>query len=153
MNRVLLTLATFISTTFLISASFAGSATEECLQVNVLNKTNYTCNRKDFALKHGSWTDGKTPPIAIHPQRGEYWTACQTEFYGPNVTATYECNGYFFSVKNQQNLLFVKAGNQHCRVYNIDKHLNVTNKQTQHANEVSHKIGIAQVIISLKKSP
>ncbi|WP_330925405.1 hypothetical protein [Candidatus Sororendozoicomonas aggregata] len=154
MNSVLLTIAIFISTVFLTSLSFAtDQPPENCLKVNILNKTSYTCNRTDHTLKHGDWVIWREPPISLRPYGRDYWMGCQDDFYGPDMRATYECNGYSFSVRNQQNFCFLKTGNQRYSAYDVDKHLNVTNKQTQHAAFHNQKPGIAEITISLKKSP
>ncbi len=154
MNGLLLTVAMFISTVFLTSSSYADKSKEEgCLRVEILNKTNYTCKRTDFSLKHGQWVDGLEPPAMIRPYTDRVWKACQDTLYGPDMTATFSCNGHSFSVRNQQNFCLLASGNQHYSAYNVDKHLNVTNKQTRHADKSAHEFGVAQIVISLKKSP
>ena len=109
-----------------------------------------TCKRTNFTLKHGEWRGAQKPPEELHPHKKGYWTACESHLYDPDMAVTYKCNGYSFSVETQQNFCLLEAGDQHNRIYDIDKHLSVTGNEIQHANKKLRRPGVAQVDVSLK---
>ncbi|WP_330927266.1 hypothetical protein [Candidatus Sororendozoicomonas aggregata] len=151
MNSMLAAFATLVFMVFITNAGFV-HADEKYLVVDFYNKSGYTCKITDYKLKHGYWYGEPKKSLAIKTGYMYSWSAKQST-YGPDMTVTLSCGGYSFSVRNQQNYCFMKGGNQYTNTFNVDKHLNVTNKQTQHAAVWGGKTGIAAVIVSLKKSP
>lgn len=145
MNRALQAIVTCISMLFLTNPGFAYE-TGGFLYVHAFNKTKYTCTITHQKIKHGYWFYQPPDSIAANAEGG--WTGSQTAVYGPDMVVTLKCGGYSFTVENRQNLSLFIAGNQHCKTYNVDKHLSVTNKQTKHAS--IHEGGIAEVTVSLK---
>lgn len=151
MNRVSSTIATFLFTALLTNASFAVVLFScDGLRVNIKNKTNYTCTRTSVWLRHGDWF--YKPPHTVNSGGTGYWGALEN-IYGPNMALTFECGGYSFSVKNQQNharMRFKGGGKQHNAIYDVDKHLSVSNKQTQQAECSKDLPGISEVVVSIK---
>ncbi|WP_330925396.1 hypothetical protein [Candidatus Sororendozoicomonas aggregata] len=145
MNKVLPVITTFIYMMFFTNASFAAFHQAESLEVFFTNNTDYKCTL-DAYLKHGEWH--RKPPKSVSKHSVVYWIAEQG-IYGPDIIITFNCGGYSFSTKNQQNFSEFEGGDQHCSTFDVDKHLYVTNKQTQHA-AFGSKLGKAEIYVALK---
>ncbi len=149
MNRVLLAISLFITMIFFTHAKFAFSYNQHDLEVDFVNNTKYACTVTDSHLKYGIW---QIKPLDNIKAGGKCnWDVLQIALHGPDIYVTMKCGDYSFSVRNQQNLSALQGGNQHSTTFNVDKHLNVTNKQIQHASFTGQKPGIAQVTVSLKR--
>ena len=151
MGRVLPAIATFISMIFLINSGFT-RASSQYLRVNFYNKTDYTCEITNVCRKHGMWDKEPFENQLIDKHKSIYWSGKQSGFFGPDMALTLQCSGYSFSVRNQQNYTFLGGGKQHYSTYDVDKHLNVINKQVKHASVHHGAPGIANVTVSLKGS-
>ncbi|WP_330927409.1 hypothetical protein [Candidatus Sororendozoicomonas aggregata] len=154
MNRVLLTTAVFISTIFLLNSGYASEPVDPTnlpsghLRVNFHNATGYTCKSSGIHLKHGNWSH--KPPGSVGPHKSDFWEGKQT-YRGPDMALTFECGGYSFSVRNQQNFSWMEGGDQNNSTYSVNKHVKVTNKQFQHAR-TRNIMGIANITVSLNRS-
>ncbi|WP_330927485.1 hypothetical protein [Candidatus Sororendozoicomonas aggregata] len=147
MNRVLPAIVTFIYMMFFTNVSFAIIHPEGTLEVSFINNTNYDCTI-NARLTHGEWV--KNPPKSISKHKTISWSATQKCFFGPDMTIKFTCGDYSFSTRNQQNYCSLKGGNQTLSISDIDKHLNVTNRQIQHAAYGSEKPGKAQIVVTSK---
>ena len=172
MNRVLLGVATFISTILLTNSGFASDSRSPkidfvnttnlkanwapgggTLEIDFYNDTKYACKIKKSTLTYGVWYE--RPPnsdeiIAKHTNVS--WWAHQSSGHGPDISMEIECGGYSFKIRNHQNFTVLEGGDQFCSVYDVDKHLTVTNKQTQHSSYIDDDEGVAKVAVSLKGS-
>ena len=150
MNSMLAAFATLIFMVFITNAGFV-HANQNYLRVDFYNKTGYTCKITDNQLKYGSWYRKPKKSLTIKTGNIISWSAEQSDFHGPDMTITLSCGGYSFSVRNQQNYCYMEGGDQYTNTFNVDKHLDVTNKQVQHAAVWGGKTGIAAVTASLKE--
>ncbi|WP_330925394.1 hypothetical protein [Candidatus Sororendozoicomonas aggregata] len=147
MNRVLPAIATFIYMMFFTNASFAKFDPEESLEISFTNNTPYDCIAAAH-LKRGIWHT--KPPKRLKKYSVTSWVVLQTHYYGPDLTATFNCGGYSFSTRNQQNFSGFEGGDQTLSTSDVDKHLKVINKQVQHASCGKEKPGVAEIIVSPK---
>ncbi|WP_330925808.1 hypothetical protein [Candidatus Sororendozoicomonas aggregata] len=149
MKSVLLAITVFTSTMLLASSGF--SASSAFLIVRFYNNTDYTCARAHYAIndKHDRCTWDEKPPLTVKAHKSGSWRGKQSGLYGPDMSVSFECGDYYFTVINRQNFSFLSGGDQFCSTYHVDKHLNVTNKQFKHA-KYGKNPGIAEVTVSLK---
>ncbi|WP_330927309.1 hypothetical protein [Candidatus Sororendozoicomonas aggregata] len=145
MGRVWLAI-TFISVTFFTNVSFAHYQSR-MLDVHFINKTDYAC-RAYSDINRGYWDI--EPPRWIKKHSEADWRVEQEEYHGPDITVKFKCGHYSFSVRNQQNFCEFEGGDQTCSTFHVDKHLNVTNRETQHASYRFDKEGIAEIVVSPK---
>ncbi|WP_330927310.1 hypothetical protein [Candidatus Sororendozoicomonas aggregata] len=147
MNRLLSAISIFIYMMFFTNVSFADYDLQDTLQVNFVNTTDYDCTTS-VDLKHGRW-DTK-PPEVIPKRVSTFWIASQQNLRGPDMTITFTCGDYSFSVRNQQNFCLFKGGEQTNTTSDVDEHLNVINKQIKKASYHDKTPGIAQIIVLSK---